>query len=189
MTLNELAIKTKDKQILIIGELHGSVQTLKLLKKIIIRMQKEKRMLAIGFEWSEKMPLMTRTGKFSWEHLTFIQWLKKKQIPIFSFDVKQTKNREKEMAHQILLFQKRMSKNCLLIILTGNQHAKRQQGQMISYLPNTFSLLLNYKAGYIFANGKKLNVKQANSLKNENHQFYDDVWTILYSNAIIPLFK
>lgn len=114
-----------------------------------------------SLNWKNWVFSKSPDGRISKEHLKFLGWLKKKQIPIKCFDGsgKSWNDRDKKMAKNITdVFNK--NKDYKIIALMGNLHAKKYSftlngkvcRPLVSYLPKnkTVSFKISYLSGQYF---------------------------------------
>ena len=169
------------KDFIILGETHGIKENLDITKFFLKFFIDQNISIFFAIEWPINLEIeindyllkksslnwkrwvfsRSPDGRISKEHLKFLGWLKKKQIPIKCFDDngKNWNDRDKKMAKNITDIHTK-NKKSKIIILLGNLHAKKHffdlNGKIFrptaSYLPKnkTISFKINYLSGQYF---------------------------------------
>lgn len=172
----------RNNDFIVIGETHGIKENLDIIKYFINFLTDQNIPIILGIEWPSDLNMeindyvkknksdlnwkrwvfsSSPDGRISKEHLKFLGWLKKKQIPIKCFDSngKSWNDRDKKMAKNITdVFNK--NKDHKIIALMGNLHAKKHSfvlsgkvcRPLVSYLPKdkTISFKISYLSGRYF---------------------------------------
>lgn len=148
-TLSQIQSEISNKNLIVVGEMHGVEENVYIAKQLIEAINKSRKVGFIGFEYPKTLqPLVNKLpesqtellnhqltkviledGRFSEKHLEFLIQLIQKQIDIVCFDdeTKEWDQRDKAMFKVISSKLNSQKPNKVSLILTGNLHSKNKQ--------------------------------------------------------------